>query len=239
MKGPCRYLSRVERVLLHGRRQIALFGLIGVLVVAAVSLQGCGTIPETRYYTLDPVEPATTQGALAIGDTSSADLVLRVKRFAVAEPFADRRMVYRATPREVGFWDFHLWAQLPDRMITARIAERLAETGIFKKVDSFPYGVKTADLVLRGAVLAFEEVDKEDGWYGHLKVFMELVDPATGDALWSDKIELEKKAARKNPSAVVEALTQALDEAVDQAVSGMKGALSQRVREEPEEGDTE
>lgn len=239
MKRPCRYLSRAAELSLRSRRRLASLGLMGVLVAAIMHLLGCGTIPETRYYTLDPAEPPTMQAASAIWDTSAAGVVLRVERFAVAEPFADRRMIYRAAPREVGFWDFHLWAQPPDRMITARVAERLAETGLFKKVDSFPYALTKADLTLRGAVLAFEEVDKEDGWYGHLKIFMELVDPKTGDALWSDKMDLEKKAARKNPSAVVEALTQALDDAVDQAVSGMKAELSQGVWQESGEIDTE
>jgi ABC-type uncharacterized transport system auxiliary subunit len=142
-------------------------------------------------------------------------------------------VVFRPTGREVGFWDFHMWAQPLDRMITARVAERLSETGAFRKVDSFPYTWERADLVLKGAVLAFEEVDRDDGWYGRVKIFLELMDRATGDVLWSDKMDIEKKAGRQRASAVVEALSQALDESVDMAVSGMEGALEHRFKGDP------
>jgi uncharacterized lipoprotein YmbA len=205
--------------------------LVGVLVCVAVCLQGCGTVPTIHYFTLDKLEPSATSRAVSAGP------VLRVERLGVAEPYADRRMVYRTNQREVGFWDFCMWAQPLDRMVTARIAERLSESGVFRKVDSFPYAWDKADLILKGAVLAFEEVDRDDGWYGRVKINLELIEPASGDVLWSDKVDLERKAQSKNAPAVVDALAQALDDAVDQAAAGMKGAVEQSVKRGPAAGE--
>jgi TolB-like protein len=83
--------------------------------------------------------------------------------------------------------------------------------------------------VLKGAVLAFEEVDKEDGWYGRVKIVMELTDASSGKTLWSDVLERDKKAASKTPSAVVEALSLALDEVVGSAGSEIKAAVGRSV----------
>jgi ABC-type uncharacterized transport system auxiliary subunit len=222
MSALCKGSSRQAKARLLRGRHVESAVFVGALVLIAACLQGCGTVPKTHYYTLDQI------GAPTSGATPPAGSVLRVERLAVAEPYADRRMVFRPAGREVGFWDFHMWAQPLDRMITARVAERLSETGMFRKVDSFPYTWEKADLVLKGAVLAFEEVDRDDGWYGRAKIFLELVDPATGDVIWANKMDIEKKAGLKKAAAVVEALSQALDESVDRAASGMKTALDQR-----------
>jgi ABC-type uncharacterized transport system auxiliary subunit len=204
-------------------RRIFYAAVVAACLSVALCLQGCGTVPGVRYYTLNGSD------SLEAASSSADSLVLRVERFAVAEPYADRRIVYREKRREVGFWDFHMWAESPDRMITAKVADLLTETGTFKKVDSFPYVWDKADFVLKGAVLAFEEVDKEDGWYGRVKIVMELTDASSGKTLWSDVLERDKKAASKTPSAVVEALSLALDEVVGSAGSEIKAAVGRSV----------
>ena len=51
------------------------------------------------------------------------------------------------------------------------------------------------------------------------------MEPTSGDVIWSDKMDLERKAKSRSAPSVVEALSQALDEAVDQAAAGMKVAV--------------
>ena len=160
---------------------------------------------------------------LTPGDTTKP--LIRVERLTVAEPYAGRRIVYRSAPNELAFWDFRQWACATDRMITASMAGRLSETGLFRGVDSFPYSWDRADLVLGGAVLAFEELDKEDGWYGHVKMFLEVTEQSSREVIWSSKIEVERKAAGRNPEALVQALSEALDEVVSEVERNIEQAV--------------
>ncbi len=198
--------------------------LIGAVAaaVALVGMQSCASNPNVRYYKLGDEISTAAAGA----DTTRP--AVRVERLAVPEPYSGQRIVYRPSKREVGFWDFHRWAEPADRMITSRVAGHLAQSGIFGSVDSFPYTWEHADFVVRGAVLAFEEVDREEGWFGHVRLFMELVDTASGRTLWSSKIDVEKMAEEKEPDAVVEALALALEEAVARAERGMAEAIGAR-----------
>ena len=221
-----RGLPKTARVLDLRRRHVERAAVAGMLLCVVVCLCGCGTVPEPRYYTLDRIASGGTSDApTEVSHGSTDTLVLKVERLAVPDPYADRRIVFRPTGKEVGFWDFHMWAQPLDRMVTARVAGDLEKTGVFGKIDSFPYTWEKPDLVLRGVILAFEEIDRDDGWYGRVKLFLEMADSATGDVIWSGKLDVEKKADRKAPVAVVEALSLALDEAVARAVSGMKTVL--------------
>jgi len=183
---------------------------------------GCASPPKVHYYTLGGVSVTLP------GEVDSTKPLIRVERLAVAEPYAGRRIVYRPAANEVAFWDFRQWAEPPGRMITARVAAHLAQSGLFRDVDSFPYSWEKADLVLRGAVLAFEEVDRGDEWYGRVKLFLELVEPKAGRAVWSSKIEAEKKARKRNPEALVDVLAEALDEAIVVAEGKMAKALGWR-----------
>lgn len=201
-----------------GRRLLGTAATI-VPTIAILIMLGCGSVPKVRYYTLGDVASAARAG----GDTTRP--LLRVERLSVAQPYDGRRIVYRPAPNEVAFWDFRQWAGPPSKMITSRVAELLDRSGLFEDIDTFPYSWKDADLVLKGAVLAFEEVDRENEWYGRIKLFLELRSRETGRTLWSSKIEVEKKASGRNPEALVLALSEALDEAVARVERGMAEAL--------------
>jgi len=193
-------------------------GAVPAILILLGCLTECGGVPRVRYYTL--ATPALGESRPQGGAVS-----VRVRRLGVAEPYGDRRIVYRRSDTEVGFWELHRWAEPPDRMITARLAEELRASGLFEWVDSFPYSARPVDFVLGGAVLAFEEVDREDGWYGRVELFLELRRSGEAVPLWSERVRAERPAAAKSPEAVVEALSSALDEAFRQAISSMRGAL--------------
>jgi ABC-type uncharacterized transport system auxiliary subunit len=195
---------------------------LAVLSAAAICLAiaGCGSVHGTHFYTLGEA------GAVAFTGSDTTKPLIRVERLTVAEPYAGRRIVYRPNPNEVSFWEYHRWAAAPGRMLTARVAERMAESGLFRGVDCFPYSWANADLVLRGTVLAFEEIDKGGDWYAHVKMFLELTSRKAGrSTLWSAKIDIEKKAASRHPEAVVVAMSEVLDEAIAKAEEGIAATL--------------
>jgi cholesterol transport system auxiliary component len=192
-----------------------------VLAVAmCLGSAGCGSVHRIHYYTLG-------DSGLTVPDAGDQTKpLLRVERLTVAEPYAGRRIVYRPNPSEIAFWEFRQWAEPPGRMITSRLANRMGASGLFRDVDSFPYEWKDADFVLKGVVLAFEEVDVGDDWHAHVKMFLELTGTRSGRrTLWSEKIDVEKKASSRDAKAVVTALSQALDEAIARAEEGIASAV--------------
>jgi ABC-type uncharacterized transport system auxiliary subunit len=194
--------------------------ILFVALTACLTSVGCGTVHNIHYYSLGDASPSISAGS----DTTKP--LVRVERLTVAEPYAGRRLVYRPTPNEIAFWEFHQWAAPPARMITARLANRMGRSGLFRDVDCFPYSYGEADLVLRGTVLAFEELDRGSEWYAHVKIFLELSNRRAGPSvLWSKKIEVERKALERKPKAMVNALSEALDEAIAQAEEGMAAAV--------------
>jgi len=206
------------------RRAGALVAGAALATLLAAGATGCGPVPRVRYYSLE-----TAASSVAAADTSGPSV--RVERLEVAEPYDGRRIVYKPSRNEVAFWEFHQWAAPPARMITDRVAGRLRRSGLFGWVDSFPYSWGRVDFVLRGAVLAFEEVDREDGWYARVELFLELSEPGGDAPLWSSRVGAERKASGRQPAAVVDALSRALDEAVDEAASRMAVVVEALSRE--------
>lgn len=195
--------------------------LLLVAAAASVASAGCGSTNRIHYYTLGEGSPAVA----AVDDTTKP--LIRVERLTVAEPYAGRRIVYRPTQNEIAFWEYHQWATPTGRMITARLANRLGKSGMFRGVDCFPYSWGDAEFVLRGTVLAFEELDRGSEWYAHVKIFLELTNRKKGrSTIWSSKIEVEEKAAAREPKALVDALSSALDEAIGKAEAGIAGAIN-------------
>jgi len=70
--------------------------------------------------------------------------------------------VYRASPEQIGFYDYHRWAADPREFVTSAITDRLRASGTFADVEVYD-GRSTADYILSGRLEKLEEVDYEGG----------------------------------------------------------------------------
>jgi ABC-type uncharacterized transport system auxiliary subunit len=181
-----------------------------VLLVSVVvgMLAGCGSArgPATRYYKLD-IPPAPT----AAGPSAPASL--RIEPFRTTDLLRQDHIVYRPSPVEVGFYEYHRWAEPPKDTVTRALADQLTKRRVFQSVEVSD-GEDKADYVLRGSVDRLQEVD-----YGHnvrvqVSISVELEDPVRQQIILSSAATSEYVVAKSSVSAVVAAMGQASQQSI-------------------------
>lgn len=175
----------------------------GVRAVALLLLlAGCGgRLPETRYYDL----PSAARGRTGQGP------VLAVEPLEVDEPYDDDRIVYRENPYRVDYYHYHRWSASPGALVSRHLERALASSGRFAAVlrDEQARGVT---FILGGRLLALEEVDlSKHRWVARVALELALRDAATGDVVWTRRVDLTEPVARQSPEGVARALSRALD----------------------------
>ena len=191
-----------------------------VLVIAALGLSGCGTLPQTHYYVLEPhdVSPA---------EASRSGLTIGVETFQVDPVYDQDRIVYRIgeDTAEVGFYAYHRWAAPLSRMLPGVVAAGLAGVGGVERIEPATQG-RDYDAYLRGRVLAFEEIDTPEGERILVRLTLTLL---TGDGreLWVEMLDHEAALSTGDVRGVVERMQAALDEGLRASRHGLERALLQ------------
>lgn len=169
-----------------------------LLVIAVLGACG-GKVPETRYYKLAP--PAAS--------TKTGELVIALDTFETDAGYDDERIVYRTTPYRLDYYQYHRWSAAPGVMVGNFLEQALERSGKFRTVirdvtDKSP-------LVVRGRVVAIEEIDKSKAsWFGRIVLELRLTDSATGETLWSEQYEETEPLRVQSPDGLAEALSAAM-----------------------------
>ena len=93
------------------------------------------------------------------------------------------RIVYRPSRQEVGYYEYHRWAEDPRSAVTSAIIERLRASGAFSSVALFD-GRTRSDFLLRGRIERLEEVDYEEGVKAYAAISAELLDATNQRVVW-------------------------------------------------------
>ena len=92
--------------------------ILAIAFLGALVLAGCGSVryPATYVLNFPPPVPqaATSNGALG---------PIAVRELQCPEYLCEGRIVYRSSPEEVGFYEFHRWAMNPREAITQYVVE--------------------------------------------------------------------------------------------------------------------
>jgi ABC-type uncharacterized transport system auxiliary subunit len=175
--------------------------MIGLLV-------GCGSVrgPSTKYYKLDiPAAPAQAG--------PSAPASLRVEPFRTTSLLRQDRIVYRPSPVEVGFYEYHRWAEPPNDTVTKALADQLIRRRVFQSVE-ISDGGEQADYVLRGSIDRLQEVDYMGGVRVQVSISAELEDPVRHQKIWSSSASSECVVAKSDLNAVVAAMGKASQQSI-------------------------
>ncbi len=181
---------------------------IAAILLGAVVMSACGSVPETHYYSV--AMPAAVPAA-----DSRTPFVLDVTRFQAAAVLRDDRILYYQTPTELNYYEFNRWSAEPAEMMGELAVRRLKASGVFSDVRLFPHATP-GDYQLRGRLLNFEELDYEAG--GHIRVALELdlVRGRDHKIVWSDTGRSERAVQGKGVAAIVDALNASAAQVVDQ-----------------------
>jgi uncharacterized lipoprotein YmbA len=196
---------------------------VAILVLAAA----CGgKIPPTNYYVLHfpPQQPASAKPLTA----TAVVMPLRA-----SEMLTQDRIVYRETPEQVGFYEYHRWAEDPRLTITQAIIEQLRQRRTFRQVVLFD-GRSKADYIIRGRLDRLEEVDYPEGVSVRVQLSVKLLDAQEAETLWQGAAEETGKVGVGEVRSVVAEMSAAARSGVEKLASELDTFLranaSQRER---------
>ena len=199
-----------------------------LLLGALVALSACGSsAPETRYYQMSLAETPLSQTKEARGELS-----LSVDYMSADPAYDDTRMVYRKSPYQLDYYHYHRWSSPPSMMVSDMLRDAIEATGDFRLVtNGFVAG---ADVLLRGRLLALEEVDvSESQWRARVVLDLQLQDVRSGLVIWSSRARQEVDVADRTPEGVARALSQAIAEIAPRITQPMIQATRQARRAAP------
>lgn len=178
--------------------------LLWGLVVWSVALSGCSLTkprPEVRHYALALTVPEVP--------ASAATTSLVVRPFTARDPYNQERMVYRSSPYQLDFSNYHRWAAAPAEQVTDWTRRYVRGAGLFAKVFPTPEG--NADLALGGVIRQIEEVDHEQTWEAVLSIDFWLARADQRSPFWFQSYTATQQAAKRNPEAIAEAMSRNLE----------------------------
>ena len=191
--------------------------LTATLATLAISACLMGCVYRARfpaYYTLH-VPPAADVPSAAASRPS-----LAVREFRSPEYLHQGAIVYRTSPEQVGFYQYHRWAVDPREFVTNAIIDRLRATGRFAEVSAYD-GQSDVDFVLSGRIEKLEEVDYEGGVKVEVALSAQITDPRAGKTVWANAVSESARVDRRNVPEVVAEMSQAMDRAIQKLAASL------------------
>jgi ABC-type uncharacterized transport system auxiliary subunit len=187
-----------------------------LLAVVAALGAGCGgAIPKTHYYLLDltPAAPRPRQ---------PAPYTVAVMPFQVPDHLEQDRIVFRPSPLEIDFYEYHRWAHRPASLLTSALVDRLRSQNVFAGVLQFDGRTRT-DFRIRARLERFEEVDSPEGVTARVQLSAEVTDLKNQRIAWTGSADHAEPVTQGEVRAVVAALSRAAEACVAEISQGIEG----------------
>lgn len=184
--------------------------MTAALITFAISMFLVGCVGKTTfptYYTLH-VPPAADM-PIAGGTRAS----LAVHEFQALAYLRQGAIVYRASPEQVGFYNYHRWAVDPREFLTNTIVDRLRASGRFAEVK-IDDGHADVDFILSGRLEKLEEVDYEGGVRVEVALSAQMTDLRSGKTVWANAASETAAVNKRTVPSVVAEMSHAMDGAI-------------------------
>jgi len=185
----------------------------GFALVALLVLAGCGgAVKYPSYYTLHlppPPDPPMAENVRA---------TLAVREFRTPAYLRQGAIVYKTSPEQIGFYDYHRWAVDPREFVTNAVADRLRASGNFAQVKSYD-GRPDINYILSGRLEELEEIDYEGGVKVKVAISAQMVNVATGATVWSNSVSEVGNVSQHDVPTVVSAMNETMGRAIDKLLT--------------------
>jgi ABC-type uncharacterized transport system auxiliary subunit len=187
-------------------------------LAALVAFVGCGgAVKYPNYYTLHiqpPVDPPVPAGVHAS---------LAVREFKSPAYLRAGAIVYKTSPEQIGFYNYHRWAVDPREFVTNAVAERLRASGNFTQVKLYD-GRADVDYVLSGRLEKLEEVDYQGGIKVEVAIYAQMTNLATGVTVWTNDASEVGTVEKHDVPAVVAQMSATMARAIEKLLTPAPGA---------------
>jgi ABC-type uncharacterized transport system auxiliary subunit len=128
--------------------------------------------------------------------------------------------VYRPSPEEVAFYEYHRWAMDPRQAIKQYLEDGLRAQSLFQSVTVHERGSETAYL-LSGNIERFEEVDQGRDVLAVCTISAQLLDTRTRSVVWSHTESKTVPVEKRDIRGVVSSLSAAARTAADRLLKSL------------------
>lgn len=193
---------------------------VAVMVALALLavLGGCAKARYPKYYTLnlpaplDPPAPETVRTSIA------------VREFQSPAYLRQGPVVYRTTPEQIGFYEYHRWAADPRMLVTGAVIDRLSASGQFALVSKYD-GRPDVDYVFSGSLEKLDEVDYEGGVKVVVALSGQITRVGSGATVWRNSVSEIESVSERNVSGVVSQMNRTVDVAINHLLSTVPSSL--------------
>ena len=182
-------------------------------VATLMILSGCGrAVKYPNYYTLNvppPPDPPVAEGVHAS---------LAVREFREPSYLRQGAIVYKTSPEQIGFYNYHRWAVDPREFVTNAVEDRLSASGNFARVRLYD-GHSDIDFVLSGNLEKLEEVDYGGGVKVEVAISAQMIRLSTGATVWSNSVCEVGQVGKRDVPAVVAEMNRTMDRAIQRLLT--------------------
>jgi cholesterol transport system auxiliary component len=202
--------------------------MVGMILGLMIILGGCGAMekPPAKidYYTLEYNTPV-------FSGLAALPWVIRLERFSVAPTYNTTKITYRDHSFKRAVYPYHEWRANPGDLVGFFLARDIRASGLFKAV--LPHDSRVpASFLLEGSVDEFYERDGVDHWDAVLSIGITLMAENEPDitkrVLFQKSYRMTQPCEKKNPMALVEAMSLAMEKTTEAVIRDLYENLKQR-----------
>jgi ABC-type uncharacterized transport system auxiliary subunit len=186
---------------------------ICVALTALIILTGCGGAAKyPNYYTLNvppPPDPPPQEGV---------HTCLAVREFRSPTYLRQGAIVYKTSPEQIGFYNYHRWAVDPRDFVTNAVTERLRASGDFAQVRSYD-GRSDIDYVLSGRLEKLEELDYGGAVKVEVAISAQMTNLSTGATVWTNQVSEVGTVRKRDVPGVVAEMNAAMGRAIEKLLT--------------------
>jgi ABC-type uncharacterized transport system auxiliary subunit len=182
-------------------------------------LSGCGRVRYPSYYTLnlpappDPPAPENVRTSIAVREFQSPGYLRQGP------------IVYRTTPEQIGFYEYHRWAADPRTLVTSAVVDHLRASGQYSMVSTYN-GRSDIDYVFSGKLDKMEELDYESGVKVQVAMSAQITRVDTGVTVWSNSVSEVGTVSQRNVPGVVSQMNRTMEAAIDKLLATVPPQLA-------------
>ena len=185
----------------------------GFTLAALIILAGCGgAVKYPNYYTLH-LPPALDPPA-----PEHVHVNLAIREFRSPTYLRQGAIVYKTSPEQIGFYNYHRWAVDPREFLTNAVADRLRASGNFAQVRIYD-GRPDVDYVLGGRLEELEEIDYEGGIKVRVAISAQMTNLATGATVWTNSVSEVGAVGQRDVPAIVAGMNGTMARAIEKLLS--------------------
>jgi ABC-type uncharacterized transport system auxiliary subunit len=145
---------------------------------------------------------------------------LRVRDFETPSYLRQGRIVFRESPTQVGFYEYHRWFTDPGATVTTAMIGGLRSSGLFTEVDSQVSRMKP-DFLLRGQLERLDEIDYGGAVRVEVKLSAQLVNLHNVSVVWSGSESETARVEKATVNSVVIGMSGAVQKCIDRLLADM------------------